>query len=203
MPRIFVASSNRGKLKEFVQIAAAAGSDLAIESVPGMADIPEPDETGSTFEENARIKAIAYSKHIPGALVFADDSGLEVDALGGAPGIRSARFAARDENHKPPDRDNNWKLLQALSQHPTAERAARFVCVIALARDGEIIATFHGEASGEILQAEVGKHGFGYDPLFYISPANKTFAEMNAEEKATYSHRGAAFRKLLEYLRSS
>jgi XTP/dITP diphosphohydrolase len=195
---VYVASSNRGKLREFAEIADTYGVEVA--PLPNLHLLPVPVETGSTFEENARIKAAAYSQDVPGKLVIADDSGLEVDALNGAPGVFSARYAGESENDKPSDSDNNYKLLGELEQMPDAERTARFVCVIALAKNGNIIETFRGEAYGEILVSPLGKHGFGYDPLFFVPAANKTFAEMDAEEKAQYSHRGAAFRKLLEHL---
>jgi len=197
---LLVASSNRGKLREFQEIAAEYG--VKLEAVPNLKEIPEPEESGSTFEENAIIKAIAYSKHAPGQLVFADDSGLAVDALNGAPGVYSARYAA-SEGKKPSDSDNNYKLLGELAQIPNADRGAKFVCVIALAQDGKVIETFSGEARGEILLSPLGKGGFGYDPLFFFPAANKTFAEMGTEEKARYSHRGAAFRKLMEWVGTS
>jgi XTP/dITP diphosphohydrolase len=185
-------------LDEFREIALDTG--LTVETLPGLRDLPEPQETGTTFEANARTKAAAYSQHVPGRLVIADDSGLEVDGLKGAPGVHSARYAAKNENHRPTDRDNNYKLLTDLEKYPDGERSARFVCVIALAKNGEVVSTFRGEAIGEILVSPLGNHGFGYDPLFFVPEANKTFAEMDTEEKAQYSHRGAAFRKLLEYL---
>jgi XTP/dITP diphosphohydrolase len=195
---LYVASSNRGKLQEFSEIAEAHGID--VEPVPNLDLLPEPKETGATFEQNARIKGVAYSQDVPGKLVIADDSGLEVDALHGAPGVYSARYAAKHERDKPSDSDNNYKLLGELADLPNTPHTARFVCVIALAKDGEIIQTFRGEAKGEILASPLGRNGFGYDPLFFVVEANKTFAEMNAEEKALYSHRGAAFRKLMDYL---
>ncbi|MCU1284501.1 MAG: Ham1-like protein [Acidobacteriales bacterium] len=199
MTRIFVATSNKGKLKDFA--AAARTLDIDIAALPGFDNIPEVIEDGDTFEANARKKAEVYSSHLPNELVIADDSGLEVDALGGAPGVHSARFAASAQGKKPSDSDNNYKLINELSLRPGCERTARFVCVIALARNGELVATFRGEAYGEILQMPIGRHGFGYDPLFYVPELNKTFAEMNAEERAAYSHRGAAFKKLLDWLK--
>jgi XTP/dITP diphosphohydrolase len=199
MTRIYVATSNRGKLKDFAGVASAL--DVDILPVPGFDKIPEVEEHGATFEENARKKAEAYSRHLPNEIVIADDSGLEVDALGGAPGVYSARYAAVSDDKKASDSDNNYKLIQELSKLPGCERTARFVCVIAAARDGEILGTFRGEAKGEILQMPVGRHGFGYDPLFYVPEINKTFAEMNAQEKSGYSHRGAAFKKFLEWLK--
>jgi XTP/dITP diphosphohydrolase len=195
---IFVATSNRGKLEDFA--AAAAINGVEVVALPEFDKLPEVIEDGETFEANARKKAVAYSLASPGALVIADDSGLEVNALRGAPGVRSARFAAPDEGHKASDADNNDKLLYELSLKPGWNRAARFVCVIAAARDGEVLATFRGEATGEILQMPLGRKGFGYDPLFYSPIANKTFAEMTREEKAAYSHRGAAFKKFLEWV---
>lgn len=199
-PCIFVATSSRGKLEDFA--AAAALNEVEVVALPEFDKLPEVDEDGHTFEANACKKASAYSQVSPGALVIADDSGLEVEALGGAPGVRSARFAAHDELHKPSDADNNDKLLYELSLKPGWERTARFVCVIAAARDGEVLATFRGEAHGEILQMPLGRKGFGYDPLFYSPAANKTFAEMTREEKAAHSHRGAAFKKFLEWLQA-
>jgi XTP/dITP diphosphohydrolase len=197
-PCIFVATSSKGKLEDFA--AAAALNGVEVVALPEFDKLPEVVEDGATFEANARKKAIAYSLHSPGALVIADDSGLEVDALNGAPGLRSARFAAVSEQAKASDSDNNDKLLYQLSLRPHRERTARFVCVIAAARDGEVLGTFRGEAHGEILQMPLGRKGFGYDPLFYSPNANKTFAEMTREEKAAHSHRGAAFKQFLEWM---
>jgi XTP/dITP diphosphohydrolase len=195
--RIVVATSNSGKLREFSD--AARSTEFLVEALPTIKSLPAPAETGSTFEENARIKAATYSNHMGSELVIADDSGLEVHALGGAPGVHSARYAAKNPAHKPSDSDNNYKLLTELRILGDVDRTARFVCVIAVARDGEILGTFRGEARGEILMAPVGRHGFGYDPLFYVADANKTFAEMSEEEKLRYSHRGAAFRNFLNW----
>jgi XTP/dITP diphosphohydrolase len=199
MTRIYVATSNKGKLRDFSD--AARTLDVDVLPVPDFDKIPEVVEDGETFEENARKKAEAYSKHLPNEIVIADDSGLEVDALNGAPGVLSARFAAAEESEKPSDSDNNYKLIQELSLRPGCERTARFVCVIAAARDGELLGTFRGEAKGEILQMPLGRHGFGYDPLFYVPALNKTFAEMSGEEKAQNSHRGAAFKNFLDWLK--
>jgi XTP/dITP diphosphohydrolase len=196
--QLYVASSNPGKLREFRQAANLLG--ISVDPLPNLKSIPPPRETGSTFDENARIKAIAYSKQFPGELVFADDSGLEVVALGGRPGVYSARFAATSDDPEPSDSDNNYKLLYELSKIPSADRNARFVCVIAVARDGELITTFRGIAEGEILLAPLGHGGFGYDPLFYFPSKRKTFAELDETEKLEVSHRGAAFRTLLQWL---
>src|SRR5262249_19261164 len=146
-----------------------------------------------------------YSLHAPGEIVVADDSGLEVDALGGAPGVHSARYAA-DEPHKAganrEDGANNARLLRELKNIAPEKRCGRFVCVLVAARDGKSLAVFRGEAKGRILDAPQGTNGFGYDPLFFFPQIGKAFAELTAEEKAQYSHRGAAFRKLLEWISS-
>ena len=129
--------------------------------------------------------------------MLADDSGLEVNALGGAPGVHSARYAAASPDENADDRANNVRLLRELSH--ASDRSARFVCVIAAARDGSTLAIFRGEARGQILDAPRGEGGFGYDPLFLFPAVNKTFAELMPEEKASVSHRGAAFRRFLEW----
>jgi XTP/dITP diphosphohydrolase len=195
---LYVATSNRGKLREFRK--AAEMINVIIEPLPPREDTAPPAETGNTFEENARIKAEAYSRTLPAHLVFADDSGLEVTALNGGPGVYSARYAAADDSPDPSDEDNNYKLIYELSRRPDTERTARFVCVIAIAKDGETLGTFRGSVEGEILQAPLGKGGFGYDPLFLIPSLNKTMAELNEEEKFAISHRGNAFRALLRWL---
>jgi XTP/dITP diphosphohydrolase len=197
MTRIYVATTNPGKIKDFS--GAARALDLDLVSFP-TDKVVEVVEDGTTFEENAIKKAEAYSLHLPNELVIADDSGLEVAALNGAPGVYSARFAQTHAASKPSDSDNNYKLLHELSLRPGCDRSARFVCVIAAARNGHLLKTFRGEASGEILPTPIGKRGFGYDPLFYVPAASKTFAEMSPEEKAQYSHRGAAFRAFLQWL---
>lgn len=196
--QLYVASSNANKLREFRHAANLLG--ISVDPLPNLKEIAAPEETGETFAANATLKAEYYSRALPGQLVFADDSGLEVAALNGEPGVRSARYAATEEDAKSSDSDNNYKLLYELSRNPTADRSARFVCVIAVACDGETIATFTGTAEGEILIAPLGHGGFGYDPLFYFPPKRKTFAELDEEEKLQVSHRGAAFRALLEWL---
>src|SRR6202011_4351084 len=149
-----------------------------------------------------RKKAEAYSKLAPAQTVIADDSGIEVDALNGAPGVHSARYAA-DAPHlvenNTDDEANNARLIRELKNVPPEKRAGRFVCVIAAARDGKTLAIFRGTAEGVILDTPRGTNGFGYDPLFYFPQIQKTFAELTAEEKARYSHRGAAFRQFLEW----
>jgi XTP/dITP diphosphohydrolase len=198
MTRIFVATTNPGKVKDFAAIARQLNIDVV--PFPKQDSMPEVVEDGDTFEANAIKKAEAYSAHLANELVIADDSGLEVTALNRAPGVHSARFAQADADPKPSDSDNNYKLLHELSRTPNADRAARFVCVIGAARDGKVLQTFRGEVWGEILSTPIGRKGFGYDPLFFVPPADKTFAEMNAEEKAQYSHRGKAFKLFLDWL---
>jgi XTP/dITP diphosphohydrolase len=198
--RILIATSNPGKLRDFAGAATSLGIEIA--SIPDFSTLPSVAEDGLTFEDNARKKAETYSLYAPGELVLADDSGLEVDALGGAPGVHSARYAA-DEPHKAgnntDDDANNAKLVRSLKNIPSERRTGRFVCVIAAASDGKTLAVFHGKAEGMILDVPRGKNGFGYDPFFYFPQIQKTFAELSAEEKANYSHRGAAFRKFLDW----
>lgn len=201
MRRILIATSNPGKLRDFA--GAACSQEIVIEAVPNFSSLPPVVEDGLTFDANARKKAESYSRYVPGEIVLADDSGLEVDALGGAPGVHSARYAA-DQPHlvdnNTDDHDNNARLIRELRKIPPEKRTGRFVCVIAAARDGETLAVFRGEAEGALLDVPRGSNGFGYDPLFYFPPIQKTFAELTAEEKAQYSHRGKAFREFLGWI---
>ncbi|MGA3052597.1 MAG: RdgB/HAM1 family non-canonical purine NTP pyrophosphatase [Candidatus Korobacteraceae bacterium] len=202
MKRVLVATSNPGKIRDLA--GAAAAHRVQIETLPSFSSLPDVVEDGLTFEANARKKAEHYSKFAEGELVIADDSGLEVDALGGAPGIRSARYAADEHNlrERAPtsaDEANNARLLRELHEVPDEYRTARFVCAIAVARNGHTLATFEGKAEGILLRSPRGSNGFGYDPLFYFAEIGKTFAELSAEEKALYSHRGAAFRAFLAW----
>ncbi len=203
MRRIFIATSNPGKLRDFA--GAAAGLGIEIAAIPGFASLPPVLEDGLTFEANARKKAEEYSRHVPGEMVVADDSWLEIDALHGSPGVHSARYAADQPhlaNENTDDESNNARVLRELRGVATERRTARFVCVLAVARDGKTLATLRGAAEGVILDSPRGANGFGYDPLFYFPQIEKTFAELSAEEKARYSHRGAAFRQLLEWCRA-
>lgn len=206
MKQVLVATSNAGKIRDLAGAAAVHG--LQIETLPGFSSLPSVLEDGLTFEANARKKAEHYSHYTDGEWVIADDSGLEVDALKGAPGVRSARYAA-DEHGAPEDAPNsddeanNARLLRELHEVPEPFRTGRFVCLIAVARNGHTLATFRGEAEGVLLRAPVGSNGFGYDPLFFFPPIGKTFAELTAEEKSRYSHRGAAFRQFLEWADAS
>lgn len=200
MNRILIATSNSGKLRDFAGIASPLGIEIA--SIPNFSSLPLVVEDGLTFEENAKKKAETYSAYAPGEIVLADDSGLEVDALNGAPGIHSARYAA-EEPHRAEsntnDESNNDRLLRELRNVPRENRTARFVCVITAARNGESLATFRGEVEGTILYQREGTEGFGYDPLFYFPEIKKTFAQLSPEQKAKYSHRGKAFRKFLDW----
>jgi XTP/dITP diphosphohydrolase len=203
MQRILIATSNPGKLRDFAGAASSYGIEVA--PVPRFSSLPSAVEDGSTFEANARKKAEHYSRYIPGEIVLADDSGLEVDALGGAPGVHSARYAADDPRKAESNTDdeaNNASLIRELKSVPPDQRTGRFVCVIAAARDGETLAVFRGTAEGIILDRPRGSNGFGYDPLFYFPQIRKTFAELSAEQKAQFSHRGAAFRAFLEWYRN-
>jgi XTP/dITP diphosphohydrolase len=200
MRRVLIATSNPGKLRDFAGAARAHGINIA--GIPDFSDLPTPVEDGLTFDENARKKAEEYSLAVPGEIVLADDSGLEVAALNGGPGVHSARYAA-DEPHladtNTDDEANNARVLRELRDVVPEKRTARFVCVLAAARNGKTLATFRGTADGMILDAPRGTNGFGYDPLFYFTGIQKTFAELSAEEKARYSHRGSAFRQFLEW----
>lgn len=200
---IYVASSNAGKLRDF---AAAAREVRNVEflPLPGLKEIPPPPEDAATFEENAVLKATAYSRHAPGALVLADDSGLEVDALDGAPGVRSARYAEDagfdPAGNFPADGRNNLLLIEKLRGVAPSQRTARFHAVLALARDGECVNVAHGTVEGMILEAPRGTGGFGYDPLFLLPELDRTMAEISAEEKNRNSHRGKALRALLRLI---
>jgi XTP/dITP diphosphohydrolase len=197
---ILIATSNSGKLRDFAGAASAHG--IEVSSIPNFSSLSPVVEDGATFEANARKKAELYSRYAPGEIVLADDSGLEVDALGGAPGVHSARYAAHDPDQADAisdDAANNARLLRELQDTPIERRTARFVCVIAAARDGSTMGTFRGQAEGMILDRPRGSNGFGYDPLFYFPSIQKTFAELNPKEKAQYSHRGVAFRLFLDW----
>lgn len=201
---LYAATSSQGKLRDF-RTAAAAWS-VAIDPLPGLAAIPAPEENGATFAENATLKAVYYSRFSPGALVIADDSGLEVDALQGEPGVRSARYASDAGFIDSPDANdntdvwNNMVLLQRMAGIPAAQRAARYHCVLVAARDGQPIHTAHGAVEGSILDSPRGTGGFGYDPLFYLPPLDRTMAEIDLETKLSLSHRGRALAALLPIL---
>jgi XTP/dITP diphosphohydrolase len=186
---LYAATSNRSKLREFLS-AAPEGIDIV-----GVRGLEPPEETGATFEENARLKAAYYSQRVEG-LVFAEDSGLEVEALGGAPGVYSARFAGPHAT----EAENNRKLIESLQG--IADRRARFVCVVALAERGEVLAVFRGEVSGEIVDQSRGDGGFGYDPHFYYPAFGATFAEVPLTRKLQVSHRNRAAHQLFAWLKN-
>ena len=195
---LYVATTSAGKLRDF-RVAAALAKHFRIEPLPGMDTLPVAPEEGDTFAENAVSKAEFYSRCAPGQIVLADDSGLEVEALHGQPGVRSARFAA-DAGYAPGlpvDEANNQLLLEQMRAVPARQRAARYRCVLAAARDGRTLATAEGSVDGEILTTPRGTGGFGYDPLFFLPGQNCTMAELELETKHTLSHRGHALRALL------
>ena len=190
--KLYCATTNPGKLREFQM---AFDAFIQVEVLPHLASITPPEETGSTFEENAALKAQYYSKHCDGYL-FADDSGLEVDALAGAPGVYSARFAGPHAT----DAANNQLLISRMQG--VSNRTARFVCAIALATEGRLVETFRGEVEGRLLDAPRGDTGFGYDPLFFYPPFDCTFGEAPLDRKMEVSHRAEALRRMKAYLLS-
>ena len=202
--RLYAATTSQGKLRDFR--TAAQAHSIAIDSLPGLANLPAPEENGATFAANATLKAVYYSRFAPGELVLADDSGLEVDALDGAPGVRSARFAADSGWVDSPDANDNtdvWNnivLLQRLAGVPLERRTARYRCVLVAARDGQALNTAEGAVEGLILDAPRGAGGFGYDPLFYLPALDRTMAEIDLETKLSLSHRGRAIAALLPML---
>jgi XTP/dITP diphosphohydrolase len=199
--RLYLASGNPGKLGEFRALARGADSSastrvpIELELAPWFDALPAFEEHAPTFSENALGKALHYSRSRDG-LVFADDSGLVVPALGGAPGVWSARYAGPGANSA----ERNAKLLGELRGKRGPERKAYFVCVIALVQRGKALAVVSDRAGGLVLEAPRGDGGFGYDPVFYLPDLGKAFAELSAEEKNIHSHRGKAFRRLLRLI---
>jgi XTP/dITP diphosphohydrolase len=191
--RLVLASGNPGKLREYQVLAA--GHALELQLLPGYSAVPEFPESAPTFAENAAGKALYYSRHSD-ELVFADDSGLVVPALEGAPGVQSARYAGLGASNE----QRIAKLLDALRGKQGTERAAYFVCVIAVAQQGRCVIIVSEKVDGEILEKPRGSGGFGYDPVFFFPPLGKSFAELGADEKNVHSHRGKAFRRLMEVL---
>lgn len=198
MTTIYAATGNLGKLEEFT--ASAQGAEVEVLPLPGLKTMPEPVEDATTYLGNAELKAIAYSLLSPGLLVLADDSGLEVAALNGAPGVRSARFAedAAFTEGTTKDERNNRLLLKHLADH--SDRRAQFVCALAVARDGAVLWRASGSCPGEILDSPRGQDGFGYDPLFLVPEFGRSMAELSRSEKWSVSHRGRAFREMLNKL---
>jgi XTP/dITP diphosphohydrolase len=197
---LLAATSNPHKLDEIRAVLAPLAMRVLSLDDAGCADLPEPDENADTFAGNAEIKAVAYAK-ATGRVCLADDSGLEVDALDGAPGVYSARYAGVGDTRAERDAANNAKLLDALKDVPDAQRTARFVCAMCVADpDGNNIATSRGTFGGVIGRAPRGDNGFGYDPLLVL-PDGRTSAELPPAEKNARSHRGAALRELVKTLR--
>jgi XTP/dITP diphosphohydrolase len=223
---LYVATTNPGKLRDFAWAAeglALHGEHVEIAPLKGLERLAAPEEDGETFEANARLKAEYYSRYAQGEWVIADDSGLEVDALEGRPGVRSARFAddlfaaelgfaieeiraevkAQSEaaqSNGDADERNNAALLRLMERVPVEARTARYRCVLALARESEVVATAEGMVEGRILFAERGAGGFGYDPLFLLPELGMTMAEVDPATRLTVSHRGRALRRMLEML---
>jgi XTP/dITP diphosphohydrolase len=194
--KLYCATTNRGKLREFQM---ALEHSFQVEPLPGLASMPPCEETGSTFEENAIQKAVYYSEHCDRgsdreSYLFVDDSGLAVDALGGAPGVYSARFAGPHATD-----DENTRLLLDRMRN-VADRTARFVSVVALAQSGRLLHTFRGEVEGRVNDEPRGTNGFGYDPVFFYQPFGCTFGQAALERKIKVSHRSRALEAMREYL---
>lgn len=191
-----MATRNPHKTRELQQIL---GSDFTVADLRGHSEISEIVETGTSFEENAKLKAVAVSRKLPG-LVIADDSGLEVDALGGAPGLYSARYAGTNATNK----ERIDKLLEELARVDATkeQRGARFRCVLALAHNGEVLGIFEGIVEGQIVDRPRGSHGFGYDPIFVPNGFQQTFGQLGSTEKNRLSHRARALEKLRAFLNS-
>ncbi len=194
--KLLLASSNLGKLREYRVLAA--GRAVELELLPEIDSLPPFHESAPTFAENAAGKALHYSRFVE-LPVLADDSGLVVPALGGAPGVQSARYAGPNAS----DAERVCKLLDELREKQLSDRRARFICVLALAERGRMRVVFSDAVAGELLEAPRGQQGFGYDPVFFYPPLGKSFAEISREQKNLHSHRGKAFRKLLEFLEAA
>lgn len=193
MKKIILATGNQGKLLEFRNLIS--GYPWSVLSLKDFSELPAVEETGTTFRENARLKAVATAEKT-GFIVLADDSGLEVDYLNGMPGVYSARFAGEPGN----DLKNNQKLLSMMEGVPDPLRSARFCCTIAVATPGGRVEYFEGFCEGQILKEPRGCNGFGYDPLFYLPEMGKTMAQLTGMEKNRISHRGKALRGILPVL---
>jgi XTP/dITP diphosphohydrolase len=195
---VYLASGNPHKFKEFAEMVHHDRIPVSLKMPPEPGGMPDVEETGTTFEENARIKADALAAMLsPDAWVLADDSGLQVDALDGAPGVHSARYAGPGGNTEA----NNIKLIQALLGVPMPERTARFVCVLYFTKRGGEGHFFRGTCEGHILEAPSGRGGFGYDPLFLPTGYDKSFAELGNKVKNCLSHRGRAVGEWAKFIR--
>ena len=196
--RLFVASSNPGKLREYRALAEPAGASVDLSFVPILDSIAVFEEIWPTIAENAAGKALHFSRFAEG-IVIADDSGLVVPALGGAPGVLSARYAGPEAS----DTERVQKVLGEMSGKKGEDRRARFVCVVAVAESGKMLGLFSASAEGILLEEPRGHDGFGYDPIFFFPALGKTYAEISREEKNMHSHRGKAFHKALNFLLSA
>jgi XTP/dITP diphosphohydrolase len=195
-PALLVATTNRGKLREIRELLGNVAVDLLT-----LGDVPvieAPEETGATFEENARLKATYYSTQT-GRLTVAEDSGLVVDALGGAPGVHSARYLRPDASYA----ERFDEIYRRLNERPEAGRSARFVCALAVADGNAVVFETTGTVEGEIADVPRGTEGFGYDPIFWFPAYRRTLAEVSREEKLAVAHRGKAFRDLARWLSSA
>lgn len=192
--RLLVATTNRDKVREIRSLLANAPVELL--TLSDLAPVEEPEETGDTFQENARLKARYYAKH-SGLLTVAEDSGLAIDALDGEPGVRSARFLRPDASY--PERFA--EIFERLARHPNLPRTARFVCAVAVVDGDRVVYETTGTVEGTIAHAAVGNRGFGYDPIFYFPPYKATLAEVDEEQKLAIAHRGQAFRALADWIR--
>jgi XTP/dITP diphosphohydrolase len=193
--RLFVASSNPGKLREYRALAQPASASVDIAFIPIFDSIAVFEEIWPTMAENSAGKALHYSRFAEG-IVVADDSGLVVPALGGAPGVLSARYAGPEAS----DEERVQKVLGEMSEMKGEDRRARFVCVVAVAESGKMLGLFSASSEGILLDEPRGRDGFGYDPIFFFPTLGKTYAEISREEKNLYSHRGKAFHKALDFL---
>jgi XTP/dITP diphosphohydrolase len=193
LSRILVATTNAGKLREVR--AALEEVPVVLDTLDSLPPIPEPEETGSTFAENARLKARYYAAR-SGRMTVAEDSGLEIDALGGEPGVRSARFLGPDASYA----QRFAEIERRLQAHPLAPRTARFVCAAVVASPEHALFETTGTVEGIIAPAPAGEHGFGYDPIFYYPPYAMTFGEISRDAKNRVSHRGVAFRRVAGWL---
>jgi XTP/dITP diphosphohydrolase len=193
VPALLIATRNKNKTREITQMV---GPLWTVRDLSALPNAPEIEETGATFQENAALKALAISK-LTKDLVLADDSGLEVDALNGAPGVYSARFAGKNST----DAENRQLLIHNLAALCVSESPGRFRCSMAVARKGELLGVFDGTVEGKVILEERGLNGFGYDPLFVPEGLNETFGELPSATKDSMSHRGKALRKVVEFLR--
>jgi XTP/dITP diphosphohydrolase len=193
--RLLVATTNPNKVKEIRHVLDGANVEMI--TLEGWPDLVAPEETGRTFEDNARLKATYYAR-ATGQVTVAEDSGIEIDALGGVPGVESARYGGEDTSYP----EKFARLYAALDRTGTRDGAARFVCALAMASPDAILFEARGVIEGRVAHEPAGSGGFGYDPFFFYPPYGRTLGQVTPEEKLAVSHRGQAFRKLREYLAS-